>query len=63
MSDNTFERKVLTRAEREARKIFRQTSAAEAMTEYAQEQEAFKKNRERLKALRIARDAENHRRK
>jgi hypothetical protein len=61
MSDNTFERKVRTRAEREARKVFRQTSAAEAMAEYAQEQAAFQKNRERLKALRIARDAEDQR--
>ena len=55
---DTFERKWRTPAERE---VFRQIDASEAVSEYAQTQEALKKNRERLKALRIARDAENQR--
>ena len=53
MSD-TFERKVITPAEREARKAFKE---AKAMTEHELEQKAFQENRERLKALRLAREA------
>ena len=56
MSD-TFERKVMTRAEREARKFFRQVDALKAMTEYERAQKAFHENRERLKALRLSREA------
>ena len=55
MSD-TFERKVITPAQREARKLFREADAAKAMTEHERAQKAFHENRERLKALRIARD-------
>jgi hypothetical protein len=55
MSD-TLERKVLTPAEREARKLFKQVDAAKALTEYEREQKAFQANRERLKALRLARE-------
>jgi hypothetical protein len=56
MSDS-FERKTITPAEREARKLFRQTEAAKAMTEHERAQKAFNENRERLKALRLAREA------
>jgi hypothetical protein len=56
MSD-TFERKVITPAEREARKVFKAADAAKAMTEHEREQKAFQENRERLKALRLAREA------
>jgi hypothetical protein len=48
----------LTKAEREARKAFRQVDAEKAMTEHEITQKAFSKNRERLKAERLAREAE-----
>ena len=57
MSD-TFERKVITPAEREARKAFREVDAAKAMTEHERAQKAFHQNRERLRALRVAREIE-----
>ena len=57
MSD-TFERKVITPAEREARKAFKEADAAKAMTEHDRAQKAFHENRERLKALRLARETE-----
>jgi hypothetical protein len=56
MSD-TFERKVITPAEREARKVFKEADAAKAMTEHERTQKAFHENRERLKVLRLAREA------
>ena len=40
MSDS-FERKTITPAEREARKLFRQAEAAKAMTEHERAQQAF----------------------
>ena len=46
MSD-TFERKVVTPAEREARKLFKDADAAKAMTAHERAQKAFQKNRER----------------
>jgi len=49
--------KPITKAEREARKAFRQVDAKEAMTEYETGQKAFHANRERLKAERLAREA------
>jgi hypothetical protein len=49
--------KPLSRAEREARKAFRQVDAKKAMTEYEADQKAFHANRERLKAERLAREA------
>ena len=55
--DQTFERKVITPAEREARKVFKEADAAKAMTEHERTQKAFHENRERLKALRLAREA------
>ena len=57
MSD-AFERKVITPAEREARKVFREVEAAKAMTEHERAQRAFHENRERLKALRLARETQ-----
>jgi hypothetical protein len=53
----TFDRKIITPAERGARKLFRETDAAKAMTEHERAQRAFHENRECLKALRLAREA------
>jgi hypothetical protein len=41
---------------REARKLFRDADAAKAVTEHERAQTAFQENRERLKALRLARE-------
>ena len=49
--------KPLTKAERDARKAFRQVDAEKAMTEHEIAQKAFSANRERLKAERLAREA------
>jgi hypothetical protein len=49
--------KQLTKAERDARKAFRQVDAQKAMTEHEIAQQAFSNNRERLKAERLAREA------
>ena len=57
MSDETFERKITTPAEREARKAFKQVEAAKAMTDHERAQKTFNDNRERLKAERLAREA------
>jgi hypothetical protein len=46
MSD-TFDRKVLTPAEREARKLFREADAGKAMTEHERAQRAFNEHRDR----------------
>ena len=48
--------KPITKAEREARKAFRQLDAEKAMTEHEIAQKAFSANRERLKAERLARE-------
>jgi hypothetical protein len=53
-------RNLLSPDERKAREIARQAEAEQAMREYAAAQEAFHKNRDRLKAERLAREA--HRR-
>ena len=53
---DTFERKAATPAEREARKAFKEADTAKAMTEHERAQKAFLENRERLRALRLARD-------
>ena len=58
MRDYTYERKVPTAAEREARKAFKQADVKVAMAEYERTQKAFHTNHERLKAERLARDAE-----
>ena len=57
MSKDTFERKVSTPAEREARKAFRKIEADIAMTDHQKAQKAFHENRERLKAERLSREA------
>jgi hypothetical protein len=49
--------KQITKAERDARKAFRQVDAKKAMTEHEIAQKAFSNNRERLKAERLAREA------
>jgi hypothetical protein len=49
--------KPTTKAEREARKAFRQVDAKQAMTEHEIAQKAFSANRERLKAERLTREA------
>ncbi len=51
------EPKILTQAEREARKVFAAQEAEKALSEYEAEQRAFHANRERLKAERLAREA------
>jgi hypothetical protein len=63
MSDETFERKVITPAERDARKAFRQVDAEKAMTEHEIAEKAFYDNRDRLKAERLAREAAEHKSK
>ena len=47
----------ITKAEREARKAFRQIDAAAALSEYELAQAAFSQNYLRLKAERLAREA------
>ena len=49
--------KPITKAERDARKAFRNLDAEKAMTEHEIEQKAFSANRERLKAERLTREA------
>ena len=55
--NDIFERKMMTPAERAAQKVFRQGDVSKAMTEYERGQKAFHENRERLKALRLSREA------
>jgi hypothetical protein len=52
-----LEPKTLTRAEREAGKVFAAEEAEKALSEYEKAQRAFHANRERLKAGRLAREA------
>ena len=49
--------RLMTKAQRDARKAFRQVEADKAMTEHEIAQHAFSANRERLKAERLAREA------
>jgi hypothetical protein len=58
MSDKTFERKSPTAAEREARKAFKKVEVVKAISDHETVQKAFNNNRERLKAERLAREAE-----
>jgi hypothetical protein len=44
-------------AQREGRKAFQRAGKRKAVTEYEQAQEAFRKNYERLRAERLAREA------
>jgi len=48
--------KPMTKAERDARKAFRQVDAEKAMTEHQLAEKAFFDNRARFKAERLARD-------
>lgn len=57
MSNRTSDRRTPTAAEREARKVFRETSAKAPVSEHESDQQAFHANRERLKAERLAREA------
>lgn len=57
MSNRTSDRRTPTAAEREARKVFRDTSAKAPVSEHERDQQAFHANRERLKAERLAREA------
>jgi hypothetical protein len=57
MSNKRYKDPDLSLTEREARRSFREVDARKAMTEYEKEQKAFHKNRERLKAERLAREA------
>ena len=56
MNDQKLERRV-TPAEREALKVFGQVKTEKPVSEHEKAQEAFHENRERLKALRLAREA------
>ncbi|WP_407122377.1 hypothetical protein [Bradyrhizobium sp. STM 3561] len=57
MSNRRSDRRAPTAAEREARKVFRDTGAKVPASEYERDQQAFHANRERLKAERLAREA------
>jgi IS5 family transposase len=57
MSDQIFDRKVTTPAEREALKVFRPVEPGKTMTEHEKAQKFFHENRERLKTERLAREA------
>jgi hypothetical protein len=54
---SNLEPKSVTKAERGARKAFRHVAAKGAMAELVTAEKAFAKNRERLKAERLAREA------
>jgi hypothetical protein len=53
--------KILTSEERKARDAARRADAEQAMREHEAAQKAFYENRERLKALRLAREAKESR--
>jgi hypothetical protein len=46
--DQTIERRVMTPAQREARKVFRAAEAKKAISEHEKAHKAFHENRERL---------------
>lgn len=52
------ERRPLTHVQKAARKAFREVEAEVAMTDHERQQMAFHENRERLKAERLAREAQ-----
>jgi hypothetical protein len=59
MSDHeTIQRKQMTQAEREARRVFAAAEAKKALSDHEKAQKAFHENRERLKAERLAREAD-----
>ena len=55
--DNIDQPKPVTKAERDARKVFRQEDAKAAMTEHETAEKAFSNNRERLRGERLTREA------
>jgi hypothetical protein len=57
MNDQKLKRRFTTPAEREALKVFGQVKTEKAVSEHEKAQKAFHENRERLKALRLAREA------
>jgi hypothetical protein len=61
MRNETYGRKMMTSAEREANKIFKQPAAQKAITEDERARKAFQDNRERLKAERLAREKDRER--
>jgi hypothetical protein len=56
MNDQKLNRRI-TPAEREALRVFGQVKTEKAASEQEKAQKAFHENRERLKALRLAREA------
>jgi len=54
------DRRAPTAGERETNKAFKAVKPKEAMTDYAREQKAHHDNRERLKAERLAREADSN---
>src|SRR5882762_5736571 len=56
MNDQKLKRRV-TPAEREALKVFGQVKTEKPVSEHEKAQKAFHENRERLKSLRLAREA------
>jgi hypothetical protein len=56
MNDQKLKRRV-TPAEREVLKVFGQVKTEKAVSEHKKAQKAFHENRERLRALRLAREA------
>jgi hypothetical protein len=52
-------RRIPTAAEREARKVFREADAKVAISEHERTHKAFQDNFQRLKAERLAREAES----
>jgi hypothetical protein len=57
MNDQELKRPATTPAVREALRVFRPVVAEKTVTEHEKAQKAFHENRERLKALRLAREA------
>ncbi|MCK1572769.1 hypothetical protein [Bradyrhizobium sp. 174] len=57
MIDQKLKGRVTTPAEREALRVFGPVKTEKAVSEHEKEQQAFHENRERLKALRLAREA------
>lgn len=58
MNDQKVKRRI-TPAEREALKVFAQVKTEKPVSEHEKAQKAFHENRERLKALRLAREADD----
>jgi len=56
MNDQKLKRRI-TPAERAALRVFRQVNTEKPVSEHEKAQKAFHENRERLKALRLAREA------